>query len=232
MKHILLLILLIIISFDIYSQKTSSVDGHKPVIVNSNKSQKYIKTYNSPDWQPDNIWNGSKRGDCSDFGFKGVFYSKKIFVTLNGSYSIKPVASFGVTFGMVKHFGWFVNVMVGTSFKTFSVNDEFDSGDTGSVPPFLKGDDYKKSARFSLMAGGLIKVSRPLALRLGVGYGISDMCYEGTDGKWFRDKKNSVRGIDCSAGLQYEFSKLLISIDAVATAFKELECKAGVGFVF
>ena len=41
---------------------------------------------------------------------------KSFFVTLNGAYSVAPQWSFGVSFGQLKRFGWFVSLMTNGNF--------------------------------------------------------------------------------------------------------------------
>lgn len=170
--------------------------------------------------------------DCADFGGNSTSYDKETFIIANFAYGAKPSISFGLIFGMMHRFGWFVSVMTGTEFHSFNTDGEFDRDETTSTMPFLYGDSYKSNTRLSLMVGGLAKIAKPLALRLGVGYGINELCYEGPENTWFRDKKNSKRGLDVSLGLQCSIKKLVLSAEAVTTDFDMLEGKFGVGLWF
>lgn len=145
---------------------------------------------------------------------------------------MKPSMSFGVTFGMMRSVGWFVSVMSSANYRSFNTNGEFDRNNPTETKPFLKGDSFRKDTRLSFMAGLLVRVARPVAFRIGAGYGIDEMCYETTDGLWFKDKVNCQKGIDTSLGIQFNISHFVVSADAVATNFKKLEAKIGLGYSF
>lgn len=174
----------------------------------------------------------SQFNDCSSFGNDDIRHDRLSFITANFAYGIKPSMSFGLTFGMIRRFGWFVSLMTGTEFHSFNVDGEFDRDDSATQMPFLYGDSYKSNTRLSLMVGGLAKIAKPLALKFGVGYGINELCYEGPENTWFLDKKYSKRGLDVSLGLQCNIKKLVVSAEAVATDFDMIEEKIGVGFRF
>lgn len=185
-------------------------------------------------WTPENWERRPKNGDCSEFGKSKTvnFYDRDFFVTANFAYGIKPSTSFGLTFGMIGRFGWFVSVMSGAEFHSLNVDGSFYRDDQSAEKPFLLGDDNKSNTRLSAMVGGLVRLGKPVALRIGVGYGINELCYKSPDNKWFLDKKYSVRGLDASVGLQFHIKKLVVSADAVATNFDMLECKVGAGIIF
>lgn len=230
MKKIVLFIFLIATSLCAFSQNGGKKGAYRPETgTRAVMSKKSIRNHG---YLPYKKNRKSGAYDCSYFGFGRSSYQKETFVTANVSYSMKPAAAFGVTFGMMRRFGWFVSVMSSPNFKSFSTDGEFDRDNTAETKPFLKGDSYRKDTRLSLMAGILFRVARPVALRVGAGYGIDEMCYEATDGQWFKDKVNSQRGLDTSLGVQCSFGSIVISADAVATDFNRLEAKIGIGYSF
>lgn len=174
----------------------------------------------------------SQFNDCASFGNEDIKHDRQTFITANFAYGMKPSMSFGLTFGMMRRFGWFVSLMSGTEFHSFNFDGEFDRDNTTTPMPFLYGDSSKSNTRLSLMVGGLAKIAKHVALKLGVGYGINELCYEGPENTWFLDKKYSKRGLDVSLGLQCDIKKLVFSAEAVATDFNMLEGKIGVGFSF
>lgn len=230
MKKIVLLVFLIATSLCAFSQNGGKKGAYRPET--SSRAVLSKKSIRNHGYLPYKKNRNSGAYDCSDFGFGRSSYQKETFVTANVSYSMKPAAAFGVTFGMMRRFGWFVSVMSSPNFKSFSTDGEFDRDNASETKPFLKGDSYRKDTRLSLMAGILFRVARPVALRVGVGYGIDEMCYEATDGQWFKDKVNCQRGLDTSLGVQCSFGSIVVSADAVATDFKRLEAKIGVGYSF
>lgn len=230
MKKIVLFIFLIATSLCAFSQNGGKKGSYRPETGSHTVISK--KIHKEHGYLPYKKNRKSRANDCSDFGSGGSGYQKETFVTANVSYSMKPSAAFGVTFGMMRHFGWFVSVMSSPNFKSFSADGEFDRDNEAETKPFLKGDDYRSDTRLSLMAGILFRVARPVALRAGAGYGIDEMCYEATDGQWFRDKVNCQKGLDTSLGVQCSFGSIVVSADAVATDFNRLEAKIGVGYSF
>lgn len=157
---------------------------------------------------------------------------KETFITANAAYSFLPQASFGVSVGQVKHFGWFVSVMTNGNFSGFSHAGECNGQgytDGGYLPPYT-GDRSKM--RLSVMGGGVMRLSGPLCVRVGVGYGIRTMRWKVTDGTWNLVKDSSFEGVDVSAGLQLNLGGFVVSLEAVTTQFQTIEGKLGLGFSF
>lgn len=153
------------------------------------------------------------------------------FATANFAYSLSPQASFGVTFGQVKRFGWFVSAMSNFSFKALQ-NDYIADADgyvNGNYPAY-SGESC--STRISILAGGMMKVANPLYVRVGVGYGMRVKSWYTADGYLVKMSDDSWSGIDLTAGLQLHLSGFVLSLDAVTTSFKDVEAKIGVGWSF
>lgn len=227
MNRVFVLGLLLVIAIGAYAQNNGSKGGY-PVInskKNKEKTQKWEKG-----WTPEHWGRKSNVDDCSDFG--KTSYDRELFLTANVAYGIKPATSFGLTFGMMRRVGWFISLMSGTKFHTFNNNGSFDRDGQSDEMPFLLGDDYKSNTRLSAIVGGLVRLGKPVALRLGVGYGINELYYQGPDNTWFMDKKYSARGLDVSFGLQCIIGKIVVSGDAVATNFDMFEGKFGIGIIF
>lgn len=159
-------------------------------------------------------------------------WPKQTFVTLNAAYSFSPQASFGFSVGQVKRFGWFVSVMSNGRFSGFRADGECDRDGFvgGSYYPYYTGETNKM--RLSVMAGGLMRLSGPLMLRVGVGYGSRTVRWQTTDGQWYRNTAFSWQGVDLSAGLQLHWHGFVGSLEAVTTQFKNVETKIGLGYAF
>lgn len=158
--------------------------------------------------------------------------SNKFFGTLNFAYSAAPQISFGFSIGQVKRFGWFVSVMTNGSFKGFSAAGNCDADgylDDGSLPLYT-GETAKD--RLSVIAGGMMSLTDMLYVRVGVGYGVRNLCWQTEDGQYYRNMAYSVSGVDVSAGLQAHFGMFVVSVEAVTTNFKTLEGKLGFGVAF
>lgn len=158
---------------------------------------------------------------------------KPWFATVNVALSNLPTFSFGFTVGHVEQFGWFVSAMTNAGFKSMKYIGECDKegyiDDNGHLPQY--SGKYVKG-RLSVMAGGIAKINDFLFGRVGVGYGMQNLCWETKDGAYYRNKGYSASGVDVSAGLQVHYSGFVISLEAVTTQFKTLEGKLGLGLMF
>lgn len=159
-------------------------------------------------------------------------WPKETFVTLNAAYSFSPQASFGISIGQVKRFGWFVSVMSNGNFGGFSYDGDCDREGfiEGNFLPYYTGETSKM--RLSVMAGGLMKVSDHLCLRLGFGYGNSTLLWHTEDGRWLRNTAYSASGLDLSVGVQLHLNGFVVSAEAVTTQFQTVETKIGIGYAF
>lgn len=158
--------------------------------------------------------------------------SKKTFFTVNGAYSALPQLSFGVSVGQVKRFGWFVSAMTNASFVGMQTSNTCDSQGylEGGYLPMYNGKTA--SDRLSVMGGGIIRLSGSVYARVGIGYGVSNLCWQTVDQKWYRNTEYCTQGLDLSAGFQAHLGGFVLSLEAVSTNFKTLEGKLGVGFAF
>lgn len=159
-------------------------------------------------------------------------YYQQTFVTANVAYSNAPQVSFGVSAGQVKRFGWFVSAMTNGGFTGLGNLEECDGSGylEGGYLPMYSG--AITTDRLSVIAGGVMRVAEPICVRVGLGYGARNLCWESADGKWYRNKDYSARGIDLSAGVQAHLNGFVISLEAVTTSFKTMEGKLGVGYAF
>lgn len=157
---------------------------------------------------------------------------KETFITLNGAYSTQPQLSFGLSVGQVKRFGWFVSAMTNGGFTGMGSLTQIDAqGYTeDGHKPMLNGT--KKSDRLSVIAGGVMRITGPIFARLGVGYGMRNLCWQDGDGQWYKVKGYSLQGLDVSAGVQGHFGGFVVSLEAVITNFQTLEGKVGLGYAF
>lgn len=159
-------------------------------------------------------------------------WPKETFVTFNAAYSFSPQVSFGFSVGQVKRFGWFVSVMTNGNFSGFEPDGDCDRDGfiEGNFLPYYTGETSK--TRLSAMAGGLMKVSDHMCLRLGLGYGNSTLLWHTEDGRWLRNTAYSAAGLDLSAGVQLHLNGFVVSAEAVTTQFQTVEAKIGIGYAF
>ena len=143
------------------------------------------------------------------------------FMTINAAYSSAPQTSFGITFGQVKKVGWFVSAMSDFDFTGFDVIDK------SYEEVVLTGNS--RNTRLSVMGGFITKIGGPVYLKLGAGYGTRVRCLETADKEYVEYPNNTYKGIDLSAGLQFNLRNITFDLDMVTTNFKMMEVKLGVG---
>lgn len=144
------------------------------------------------------------------------------FLTLNAAYSVAPQISFGFTYGQVKKIGWFVSAMTGTSFEGFNVNGR------SYEEAALTGETA--SSRLSITGGVALRVGNsPVYLKAGAGYGMRVRACETIHGDYVEYTPDTYKGLEMTAGLQFNLKKITLGVDAVTTNFKYLELKLGIG---
>lgn len=169
--------------------------------------------------------------DESDISVSLNMPIKYKFLTLNASMNQYNDMAYGLTIGSMKRFGWFASVM--TSFK-FDTKYDYECDENHYVtidgttyyPQYTDKGSYTS---LSVMGGFLMRISGPMALRVGVGYGIRMQRYETSSGYWVKDTSTSAQGIDLSLGLQGNFRGFVVSVDGVTTGFNMFEIKIGLG---
>lgn len=104
------------------------------------------------------------------------------FAILNAAINQYSNLSYGLTIGSVKRYGWFASFM--TNFK-FDNNYDFECDANhfinGNYPEYTGTETYTS---LSLISGMLIRLSGPVALKIGAGYGIKLQRYETNNGYW------------------------------------------------
>lgn len=151
------------------------------------------------------------------------------FMTVNGAYSNYGDLSYGLTIGSYKRIGWFISLMSNFNFNGFSYDYECNNDFwVGDYYPEYTGDEYYTS--LSAMLGLVVRIAKPVALRIGAGYGIRNTVYGTVDGVKIRNAHISANGLDASLGVQLKFGAFVFSLDGVTTNFKIYETKIGIGF--
>ena len=146
------------------------------------------------------------------------------FVTLNAAYSSAPQFSYGLSFGSVKKYGWFVSAASNFDYTSFDVIDK------SYEEVVLTGET--KYTRISLIGGFIARIGGPLYCKFGAGYGMILRSCETITGEYVEYTPNTYKGVDLSAGLQLNLRNITFDIDAVTTNFKMTEIRLGIGFNF
>ena len=144
------------------------------------------------------------------------------FVTLNAAYSVAPQLSYGISFGSVKKVGWYLSAMSNFDFTGLNVIDKpFDE---------VAITGYSATTRLSATAGLVIRMAKPVYLKLGAGYGMRIRAAETLNGQYVKYPANTYEGIEATAGVMFRLGGFAISLDAVTTNFQMMEMKVGLGF--
>lgn len=159
-------------------------------------------------------------------------WTRETFVTLNAAYALSPQGSLGFSVGQVRRFGWFVSLMSNGNFSGFQYDGSCNG--QGFLPDghLMSFSNEISKMRLSVMAGGMMRVTGPLMLRVGVGYGNRTVRWQTADGQWLRNTSYSWQGLDLSAGAQLHWHGFAMSLEAVTTQFQYVEAKIGIGYAF
>ena len=144
------------------------------------------------------------------------------FITLNAAYSVAPQTSFGFTYGQVKKFGWFVSAMSNFDFTGFNTIDK------SYEEVILTGN--AKSTRISVTGGVVAKIGGPVYFKVGAGYGMRIKCWETAGSEYVEFPLDTYKGVDFTAGLQFNLRNMTLEFNAVTTNFETVEAKLGIGF--
>lgn len=165
------------------------------------------------------------------------------FLILDGvyapaSYSFvgKSYWAAGLSFGGVKRLGWFLSLMTNGGVGGF-MNDGV--CDINGVTPSGEIPNYSGEVvvdRWSAMLGGVLRIAKPVYIRIGVGYGVRNVSWKTKYGKTYLNKDLSISGLDASAGLQFHLGGFIILAEAVTTtdfnSTATFEPRVGIGFAF
>ena len=157
----------------------------------------------------------------------------RFFSTLNASYGNSGFPMVGFTVGQYDRFGWFVTLMTGLDFDYlgYQVVDHCQKdGYIGNVLPFYN-PEFKTSA-VSGMVGGIMRMNDVVYAKAGIGYGMRSVAWQLWEGDYVTNDGFSAHGVDVSAGLLFDLSRFVITLDGVTTNFHVFEGRLGLGFRF
>lgn len=162
------------------------------------------------------------------------------FMTFNASINNYGKPSYGFTIGM--RYKSVTNSLFlsinSNSLSKQTITTDYNCGNdflvNGHYPSYTGNMEYRT---LSMIFGIVLRNTKPLSFRLGMGYGINNVFYEvskttlysGTNFSFVKNTDLSVEGIELSVGTQYYFKGFLISIDGVTTRFKYYALRLGIG---
>ena len=157
-------------------------------------------------------------------------YSLETFVTANAACSDLFDPSFGLSFGQVKRFGWFVSATSDFNIKGMSTKLECDeNGYVGDIYPFY--DSKARGACYTVLAGPMLRITGPVCIRLGAGYGRYDRVWRMNDHNFVRVPYESFHGWTASAGVQLNFRRYVASVEVQTLQLKAYDLKIGIGVI-
>lgn len=163
--------------------------------------------------------------------------------TFNTAFSFsKPMHySFGLTYGRVKKWGWYVSASSNFRFKALGgemINTNYSNMPQPWVGPQLYTGKTSLS-RLSVIGGVMWRVAEPLVIKCGIGYGSSMYAWEKTNEEWVLLEGASYKLMDINCGVHFVIKKVNFSIDLITTCDSGSyshhllgELKFGIGYNF
>lgn len=174
--------------------------------------------------------NQGFQGENVSFIVKGSA-KMRLFVALNAGYALDSGFNLGLMVGQLASVGWYAKVMATPLSVPISTDYERDeSGWVGFIQPAYTGNANTFKAYG--VAGVTVRLSDPLYLNAGVGYGIRKNQWETTGGEWVNNLPGSPRGFAIDAGLMGVIGNVLLSGGATLLLGSGVDVCFGVGYVF
>lgn len=138
--------------------------------------------------------------------------------------------SFGLMVGVVKKWGWYLKAKY--DFK--SQETELECDGTGMVPSgdmlWMSGESV--ATRMAITTGAMYRMSKPLYLYIGTGFGYHKIAWETVEGQWAENTSDSASGIEADLGLVLRAKNFAFSAGLQSNSFKYFEATVGVGIMF
>ena len=157
--------------------------------------------------------------------------SKKIRTLVMPTIGIGETMSYGIMVGVVRKWGGYVKAKYNFVNQSTSVSAS-DEGFINNTPSkaWFTGED--KASRFSVTAGAMYRITLPLYVYAGVGYGSKTLAWEMADGEWAEAADHSAQGFESEVGLIYRFQNFAVSAGVENTQGKYWEANIGVAVMF
>ena len=164
---------------------------------------------------------------------KSSLVSRKTLIMGEVAYNPSQL-SYGVMVGMVKKNGGYIRARSDFHFggTDLSCNDSGALIEGGSGTPFYKEGVTSKS-HFSVTAGYLRRIVKPLYLYAGAGYGSRVLSWETADGLKVKNTDHSYQGIAAEVGAITHIGNVFaLSVGYQTIGFKYHEASIGIGVLF
>lgn len=155
--------------------------------------------------------------------------SIRYFLAAHCGYSLDSGFNYGLSFAMVRHFGFYVKAMTTPGVpRSFSFACDA-GGYVDGVLPAYTGEE--SVAKIYGVGGVTIRLVIPLYLMIGGGYGGRYCDWRMTDGQWVRNQARSYQDFAIDAGLMARIWDISLSF-GVTMIHKTFDFSLGVGYVF
>lgn len=163
--------------------------------------------------------------------------SKKTRTMVMPVVGIGSTTSFGLMVGVVKKWGWYLKAKY--DFKNQETVGECDGDGLNmeGTPMWFTGETA--SSRMAITTGAMYRVSKPLYLYLGAGYGYKKLAWEMAEGEsgtssdqWVENQDETFKGIEADLGLVLRMKNIALSAGLQSNSFKYFEATVGLGIMF
>lgn len=137
----------------------------------------------------------------------------------------------GIRVGMARRHGFYLHAAA----NFVSPSAEWECRDDGSLlgegeTPYYR--DTKRTAYYSVLAGGLHRLGSGFHLYEGVGYGSRQLIWETTEGVKVKNVDASYKGVAAEVGILYGWKRVLFSVGATTLKGKVWGASVGIGTSF
>lgn len=149
---------------------------------------------------------------------------------------VMPVAgvgstpSYGLMVGIVKKFGGYIKAKY--NFANQSTEGECTGEGVDAMGHEVWFSGETKGSRLSVTVGAMFRLSKPLYLYAGGGYGYKKLAWETVDGQWLENTDETYQGVEAETGLVLRLKNFALSAGVQSNSFKYMEATVGIGIMF
>lgn len=150
---------------------------------------------------------------------------------------VGPTISYGLMIGVVKKWGWYLKAKY--NFKNQETS--YETTNTGinaqGIPMWFTGETI--GSRLAITTGAMYRLTNPLYVYAGAGYGYKKLAWEMADGevgtssdKWAENVDETFTGVEADLGLVLRAKNFAITAGVQSNSFKYFEATVGIGIMF
>jgi opacity protein-like surface antigen len=183
---------------------------------------------------------GSLKYDFDEKLEKQVVYKMTLRLIQSDANKIRtlvmPVAgfgeatSFGAMIGVVKKYGFYVKAKTNLQSQSTELECTSEGLYDDGTPMWFTGE--KTTSRLAVTAGLLYRLSLPVYLYAGAGYGYKKLAWETAEGVWAENTDKTYTGAEAEVGLILRSKNFAVSAGVQSNSFKYVEATIGVGIMF